>query len=192
MEQIVETIRQAVEHLIETVKNLEERLQLHIEENAKRFEIVEKKIAELEETVFDDIIGSAEKLLEQRVYEDGLGAFSEKYKDTFAPYNDYLKKVEGEEFDFPRTAYNSLLDFRKEHEGQEIDEDEFVNALIESIKEQMERVRAVLGAESVEVENKNGETKVEIDGGEKEAEDDITEDELLELAEKEKNKVLGL
>lgn len=192
MEQIVETIRQAVESLLKTVQNLEERLQLHIEENAKRFEIVEKKIAELEETVFDDIIGSAEKLLEQKVYEDGLGVFSEKHKEAFAPYIDYLKKVEGEEFDFPRTAYDSLLNFRKEHEGQEIDEDEFVNSLMESIKEQIERVRAVLGAESIEVENKNGETKVEVDGSKKETEDEISEDELLELAEKEKSKVLGL
>lgn len=145
MEQIVETIRQAVEKLIANFEALDGKLNAHIEENAKRFEACDERLNNLDEVVFDQIIGATKRIIQDAETEEDFKRFAETYGEKFNPYIDTLKKIEGEDFDFARKAYSGLQDMRKEFEGQEIDEGAYVDSLIESITLQIKELKKNLG-----------------------------------------------
>ena len=145
MEQIVETIRLAVEKLIANLEALDGKLNAHIEENAKRFEAVDERLGNLDEVVFDQILGATKRIIKEAEMEEDFKRFSETHGEKFAPYLETLKKIEGEDFDLARKAYSGLQDMRQEFEGQEIDEGAYVDSLIESITQQIEELKKNLG-----------------------------------------------
>lgn len=162
----------------------------------------DERIEELEKTFYEDILEPARKALDERVYEDEYSKFHDSYGEKLDPYNEQLRAIEGEDFDLSRKAFDDYSSFEEKPNL-----DEYVNALVESVGNQLNDIKEKLGiegdikatvdeegkvelevkdeptAKEDKVEDKVEEEKVEVKEDEKDKDSEIVEDDLFSMIE---------
>lgn len=143
------------------------------------------EIAEVKQSIYDNLINPVKEEFEQMQYENQLSDFRCKYAEKLEPFSDKLKKLEhDEDFDVVKNAFD---DFSNRTDG--MPEEEYVDKLAASIQSQLDEIASVFGVEpekieEVKVETTEGdEVKAEVEDGEvvaveNETETEITEDEV--------------
>jgi len=120
----------------------------------ERVTALEERNAELEKTVFDDILQPAKDAMDKADYD----AFKERYAESLGPLENGVKAVQGADFDIYKTAKDGFATSDIE------DEAEYVNAFVESVKGQLDEIKNALGVDKVEVVSEpNGEVEVKAD-----------------------------
>ena len=146
----------------------------------------DERIEELEKTFYEDILEPARKALDERIYEDEYSKFHEQYGEKLDPYNEQLRAIEGEDFDLSRKAFDDYSSYEEKP-----DVEEYVNALVETVGNQLKDIKDKLGIEGeiratvdedgkLEVETNEEtekENKVEIKDKDEEVEKNKDEDE---------------
>ena len=131
---------------------------------ADEHENVMEHVKNLEETVFDVIIGSCKDAMEEEEYFKRLDEFKSRYGSQFEPYRDDVKFIERkEDFDLDRAAmdgYEALPE-----EGR-MPEEEFVADFVEHIAKQVQEFKERFGVApdaKVSVEEKDGNAELKVD-----------------------------
>lgn len=158
LNEILTSYRDAINALIERMDAQDEMVKAAVE-----------KVDGLNHLVFDEVINPAKEAMEESIYNKNVSEFGNKYSDKFAGYNEKLKPIEGEDFDIVKQAYDGY----NEIEGEKPDEALYVDELIKAVDKQLDDIRTAIGAPEdteITVNDKDGETVVEIDGKEVDAE----------------------
>ena len=139
----------------------------------------DERMDELEKTFYEDILEPARKALDERIYEDEYSKFHEQYGEKLDPYNEQLRAIEGEDFDLSRKAFDDYSSYEEKPNVEE-----YVDALIETVGNQLKDIKDKLGIEGEIKATVDEEGKVEV----KVDEETATEDKA-EIKDKEKEVV---
>lgn len=152
--EILESYRQALDFLVEKVDGL-------VQENMA----MKEQLGGLEQVLYEGILSPAKEAIDNAEREDRFEDFNSKYGEQLGGYNGQLAPIEGEDFDLTRTAFDSYDSIPDEEKP---DSDEYVNALIAQVDEQINSIKEALGLpEDTEVEVKqdeDGNTEITADG----------------------------
>lgn len=142
-----------------------------------KLEEYKKAVDELKTSIYDDFINPAAEEYKRFDHDTRLGEFKEKYKDLLEPLVGPCKAAEqNPDFD----VYDQIFkDYNENTDENKMEEGEYVAQAVAAITEQIEALKASLGAEKVEVKNEEGETVVKADG-EKVAEAETEEEKKVE------------
>lgn len=126
----------------------------------------DKQINELRTTVYDEIINPANEYIDEMDRNDRFEQFNEKHGEKLKPFNEELAALEGDDFDLSRTAFDAY----DSYEGDDkMDEDEYVDQLVEQVQEKLADIKAKLGVpEDTEVavqETEDGDVEVVTEDG---------------------------
>ena len=121
------------------------------EELLQEIQALKAELTELKGIVYEGIINPIEKDYNDRKYKEATDMWTERYKDKLSPYIDRLKATEGDDFDLMKASYDAWND-------TDMDSDEFVDLLIQSIEQSLEPLAKAFG---VPVENLNADIKIE-------------------------------
>lgn len=133
----------------------------------------DERIEELEKTFYEDILEPARKALDERVYEDEYSKFHDSYGEKLDPYNEQLRAIEGEDFDLSRKAFEDYSSYEEKP-----DLDEYVNALVETVGNQLKDIKDKLGIEGDIRATVDEEGKVEVEVNDETIADDKVEEEV--------------
>ena len=137
----------------------------------------DERMDELEKTFYEDILEPAKKALDERVYEDEYSKFHEQYGEKLDPYNEQLRAIEGEDFDLSRKAFDDYSSYEEKPNVEE-----YVNALVETVGNQLQEIKDKLGIEGDIKATVDEEGKVEV-----EVNDDTVTEEKVEVKDKNKD-----
>ena len=148
---------------------------------------LEERQNKIESMLFDEILEPARLALEADEKERRFGEFNEKYGEKLGAYDKVLGAAEGNpDFSMARTAFD---EYEKLPEPK-VEEDVFVDGLIETVEEQIDSIKESLGLEpdaKVEItQDENGDTEVKADGevvASEKAEEETTEEPKTEEEE---------
>lgn len=124
---------------------------MEMEELIAEIQSLKTELTELKDLVHKGIIEPIEKDYNDRKYKEATDMWTERYKDKLSPYIDRLKATEGDDFDLMKASYDAWND-------TDMDSDEFVDLLIQSIEQSLEPLAKAFG---VPVENLNADIKIE-------------------------------
>lgn len=137
-----------------------ELLAIRIDALEERAGASEELVKELEKNIFENLYEPAEKALNDFKANEEFEKFAGAHGEKFAPYLESIRIVEDDkEFDPVRATYDNIQGRRAN--GEEINEDEFVDSVIGGIKEELQKLKNELGAVEIEVkQDENGETEI--------------------------------
>ena len=126
---------------------------------------LEERMNKLESIIFDEILEPARLALEADDRDRRFGEFNEKYGERLGAFDKVLGAAEGNpDFSMAKTAFD---EYEKLPEPK-VEEDVFVDGLIETVEEQIDSIKESLGLEpdaKVEItQDENGDTEVKADG----------------------------
>lgn len=172
--EILESYRQALDFLVEKVDSI-------VQENMA----MKEQLGGLEQVLYEGILSPAKEAIDSAEREDRFEDFNSKYGEQLGGYNGQLAPIEGEDFDLTRTAFDNYDSIPDEEKP---DSDEYVNALIAQVDEQINSIKEAFGLPAgteVEVkQDENGNTEISADG-EPIASEDKSEEGETEGASKE-------
>lgn len=148
---------------------------------------LEERMNKLESIIFDEILEPARLALEADDRDRRFGEFNEKYGERLGAFDKVLGAAEGNpDFSMAKTAFD---EYEKLPEPR-VEEDVFVDGLIETVEEQIDSIKESLGLEpdaKVEItQDENGDTEVKADGevvASEKAEEETTEEPKTEEEE---------
>ena len=154
--------------------------------------------SELESMVMD-LKGKIDSILEtvsnsekEYNYNKGLEEFKQRNSESLSPYYEKLKKLNGDDFDLAKAAYDEYND-----SFSDIEESTYVAQLVSEIDNKIAKLKEALGDDEVEIKSdedttevKTDDTTVETNASDKcedgECEDKDEDEEVDEVAEFEK------
>lgn len=140
----------------------------------------DERIHSVEATLYDEIINPTKDYIAGQERDARFNDFNAKYGEKLGAYNDALRSLEGEDYDLTKSAFDKYDNL----EGEKPDEEEFVNALVEEVGAQLNKIKEGLGlpadAEIEVKQTEDGETVVEVDGENIEEAEEIVDDEPVE------------
>lgn len=140
----------------------------------------------------DNILETVSNSEKEYNYNKGLEGFRQRNSEALSPYFEKLKKLNGDDFDLAKSAYDEYND-----SFSDIEETTYVAQLVSEIESKISKLREALGEDEVEIESDDEKTEVkthdtEIEtntGSDVETEDkdkDKGDEEVDEVAEFEK------
>ena len=111
----------------------------------------QQELEEANKKIYTDFIDPATNAYNENEKHLRLNAFKGKHGKDLDAYNDQLKALEGDDFDFATKAFDDYDELEEKP-----DEDEYVKALIAKIVPQLEKIKAAM-------QPKAEEPKVEIE-----------------------------
>lgn len=156
--EVLQSFKQAIDYAVDKV----DRFDKMYEEYKRQ---LDERIHDLEDTVYEDIIGSTQEYLDEQDRDARFNEFNSKYGDKLSSYNGAIGSIEGkDDFDMSRAAFDAYDNF----EGDKPDEGEYVDALVSELDNQISAIKKGLGlpadAEVTVTQDENGNTAVEADG----------------------------
>lgn len=152
--EILESYRQALDFLVEKVDGI-------VQENMA----MKEQLGGLEQVLYEGILSPAKEAIDSAEREDRFEDFNSKYGEQLGGYNGQLAPIEGEDFDLTRTAFDNYDSIPDEEKP---DSDEYVNALIAQVDEQINHIKEAFGLPAdaeVEVkQDEDGNTEISADG----------------------------
>ena len=116
---------------------------------------------ELEQMVLD-LKGKIDSILEtvsnsekEYNYNKGLEGFKQRNSKSLSPYYEKLKKLNGDDFDLAKAAYDEYND-----SFSDIEESTYVAQLVSEIENKISKLREALGEDEVEIESDDEKTEV--------------------------------
>ena len=148
---------------------------------------LEERQNKIESILFDEILEPARLALEADEKDRRFREFNEKYGERLGAFDKILGAAEGNpDFSMAKTAFD---EYEKLPEPK-VEEDVFVDGLIETVEEQIDSIKESLGLEpdaKVEItQDENGDTEVKADGevvASEKAEEETTEEPKTEEEE---------
>lgn len=128
-----------------------EQLQKALDLLKQQVETLQSDNAELRSLVIDGLIKPIEKDYNDSKYEEALNIWKENYGDKLNPYSDKIKALEGDDYDFMKSSYDAWNE-------TDLEPDEYVEALVESLDEQLGAISKAFG---VPQEDLNAEITIE-------------------------------
>jgi len=126
------------------------------------------RINSLEKTLFEDILNPAKEAMEAAEKDERFGEFEGRYSEKFSPLMDDVKKIEGEDFNLLRNAFDEYDALEEKP-----DEGEYMDKVFEKVLSQVNEIREKYGAEKIEIKAEaDGDVTVKADG--KDVTDDVT------------------
>lgn len=124
------------------------------------------EITEIKTAIMDDLINPIKDEYEKMEYDNALSDWRCKYAEKLEGFDGKLKALEGEDFDIIKKSFD---DFNERTD--EMEADEYVDKLAESINEQLNTIGEAFGVEpekieEVKIETEDGEVKAEVEDGE--------------------------
>lgn len=149
------------------IDSLTERLDSLTNEINEYRKSFDEKLNGLEKTVYEDILEPAKAAMAEEEKNERFGEFEGRYAEKFAPLMDDVKKIEGEDYNLLRNAFDEYDAL----EGEKPDEGEYMNTVFDKVMNQINDIREKYGAEKIEIKaEEGGEVEVKADG------EDITEE----------------
>lgn len=153
--EILNSYKQALDVLLSRIETLEQTV---IDNKADS----DRKIKEVSDTLIEDVINPATEAREWAAKEERFDDFMSRNGEKFAPYENDIKLIEGEDYDLPRSAFDT---FESMTDDDKPSEEEYVDSTIEKVVAQIEKIKNAFGANKVEVEStEDGETEIKVDG----------------------------
>ena len=126
---------------------------------------LEERVNKLESIIFDEILEPARLALEADDRERRFGEFNDKYGERLGAFDKILGAAEGNpDFSMARSAFD---EYDKLPEPR-VEQDVFVDGLVEEVEKQIEGIKESLGLEpdtKVEVtQDEDGNTEIKADG----------------------------
>lgn len=123
----------------------------------------DERLHDLENTVYEDIIGSTQEYIDEQDKNARFDEFSSKYGEKLGAFNGALKPLEGEDFDLTKSTFDAYDEM-----DEKPDEGAFVDSVIEEVSNQIAAIKKGLGipddAEVTVTQDGEGNTQVEADG----------------------------
>ena len=116
---------------------------------------LESIVMELKEKI-DGILNTAKEAEDKYKYDKGLEGFKARNHETLAPYIDKLKKLNGDDFDLEKSAYDEYT-----NDFSDIEEMTYTAQLVSEIDAKLNKLKEALDDDHVMVESDGDETKVE-------------------------------
>lgn len=148
-----------------------------------KIDATESRVSEMENVVFNQLLAPISQAYEKADYDDRLGTFKETYNEKFAPIDAQVKAVEGEDFDI---AKNTFDDYNAMPEPREMEEAEYVDAVVEKVVTQLEDIKEKLNNAGIPAETVTVETSsegVEVQAKDEEGNIVATEEEIEEVVD---------
>ena len=126
-----------------------------------------EEITEIKTSIMTNLIEPIENEYKQMQHDNALSDWRCKYGEKLEPFADKLKSIEGDDFDIIEKSFD---DFNERDDL--LTADEYVDALVSKVNEQLDVIGKAFGVEpeevkEVTVETKDGEeTKAEVENGE--------------------------
>lgn len=155
------------------------------------------------ENIVMDLKGKIDSILEtvsnsekEYNYNKGLEGFKQRNSESLSPYYEKLKKLNGDDFDLAKAAYDEY-----NNTFSDIEESTYVAQLVSEIDNKIAKLKEALGDDEVEIKSdedttevKTEDTKIETNASDEEKcedgkcedKDETDEDETDEVAEFEK------
>ena len=117
--------------------------------------------AELENIVMDlkdkidNILETVSNSEKEYNYNKGLEEFKQRNSKSLSPYYEKLKKLNGEDFDLDKAAFDEYND-----SFSDIEESTYVAQLVSEIENKISKLREALGEDEVEIESDDEKTEV--------------------------------
>lgn len=142
---------------------------------------LEERVNKLESIIFDEILEPARLALEADDRERRFGEFNDKYGERLGAFDKILGAAEGNpDFSMARSAFD---EYDKLPEPR-VEQDVFVDGLVEEVEKQIEGIKESLGLEpdtKVEVtQDEDGNTEIKADGEVVASETEETREETTE------------
>ena len=118
-------------------------------------EELEKTVLDLKEKI-DGILETASNAEKEFQYNKGLEEFKERNGATLEKYRDTLKKLNGDDFDLDKSAFDEY-----HNDFSDIEEATYVAQLVSEIDKKLAALKEALNDDHVMVESDGDETKVE-------------------------------
>ena len=103
----------------------------------------------------DNILETVSNSEKEYNYNKGLEGFKQRNSEALSPYFDKLKKLNGEDFDLAKSAYDEYND-----SFSDIEESTYVAQLVSEIESKISKLREALGEDEVEIESDDEKTEV--------------------------------
>ena len=142
---------------------------------------LEERVNKLESIIFDEILEPARLALEADDRERRFGEFNDKYGERLGAFDKILGAAEGNpDFSMARSAFD---EYDKLPEPR-VEQDVFVDGLVEEVEKQIDGIKESLGLEpdtKVEVtQDEDGNTEIKADGEVVASETEETKEETTE------------
>ena len=103
----------------------------------------------------DNILETVSNSEKEYNYNKGLEEFKQRNSKSLSPYYEKLKKLNGEDFDLDKAAYEEYND-----SFSDIEESTYVAQLVSEIENKISKLREALGEDEVEIESDDEKTEV--------------------------------
>ena len=103
----------------------------------------------------DNILETVSNSEKEYNYNKGLEGFKQRNSEALSPYFDKLKKLNGDDFDLAKSAYDEYND-----SFSDIEESTYVAQLVSQIENKISKLREALGEDEVEIESDDEKTEV--------------------------------
>lgn len=159
--QVLTGFKTVINELVEKVDSLTAQMNEHKA-------TYDERINSLEKTLFEDILNPAKEAMEAAEKDERFGEFEGRYSEKFSPLMDDVKKIEGEDFNLLRNAFDEYDALEEKP-----DEGEYMDKVFEKVLSQVNEIREKYGAEKIEIKAEaDGDVEVKADG--KDVTDDVT------------------
>lgn len=161
--QVLTGFKTVINELVEKVDSLTTQMNEHKA-------TYDERINSLEKTLFEDILNPAKEAMEAAEKDERFGEFEGRYSEKFSPLMDDVKKIEGEDYNLLRNAFDEYDALEEKP-----DEGEYMDKVFEKVLSQVNEIREKYGAEKIEIKAEaDGDVEVKADG--KDVTDDVTGD----------------
>ena len=103
----------------------------------------------------DNILETVSNSEKEYNYNKGLEGFKQRNSEALSPYFEKLKKLNGDDFDLAKSAYDEYND-----SFSDIEESTYVAQLVSEIENKISKLREALGEDEVEIESDDEKTEV--------------------------------
>ena len=127
---------------------------------------LEKRLAELENELYEQLLIPAKNAFDKAEYDDGLNSFKEQFGEQINPVQNRLLSsgIEEEGFDLAKQTYD---DYNAMPEEGKPTAEEYVTGVVDSVTAQIDAIKEKLNAENLEIKSdEKGNVEVKADGEE--------------------------
>lgn len=131
-----------------------------------RMETLEKRQGDIESMIIKEFLDPLKESVDNFNHEEKIAAFKEKCGDKFEPFIEMVKETEGPDYDIYTDLSDSYDAFEENNPGvNKPTEEEFIEASVNLLQAQADKLKAILNADEVEVKSDaEGEIEIVADG----------------------------
>lgn len=141
--EVLQSFKSALDYLADKIEQMDN---MYHDNNSQ----IDERLETLEDAIFEQILEPTKKAIEEKAFNE----YHDKYGERLDAYNDKLRLLEGDdELDLTKEAYEGWKGYEAPEGYEPYTEEEYVDALVESVEEQLKEIREKLNlSEDAKVE----------------------------------------